>query len=195
MFKNNSVLAVFILIFSTHAFSNTDSLDSEMRKPRQWALSAEVGINSLSSLLGPVVTYYAHPLIAVDMGLGLSSSGLRPGVRGRYLFTHEKTSFSGGIGFKYGLGSDGVETKFKDPDTKVDLKITTEKTAFLDFMLGADFMADNGFLVIANLGWSQLLTSKPYVIVSGTPSDQGEKVLNTVFGSGLLLSVSLGKAF
>ncbi len=125
----------------------------------------------------------------------MSASGLRPGVRARYLFTREKTAYYGGVGLKYGLGTGGQEVKIQDPDTKVDLYVTTDKSAFMDFMFGVDFLADNGFLVLANIGWSQLLTNNPYTITSGVASDQAKKAFNLEFGSGLMLSVSLGKAF
>ncbi len=188
----------FPVLFCAIAFSSakaqTDS--SDFRQQRKWAISAEIGMNSLSSLIGPVGTFYAMPSLAVDIGAGLSSSGLRPGVRARYLFTSkDKTSFFGGLGLKQGLGSGGQEIKLKDTDTKQELKLETEPTSFLDFMLGVEFLANNGFLVIANAGYSQLLTDTPYTITAGVPSDKGKKALDAVFGSGIMLSVSLGKAF
>jgi hypothetical protein len=176
------------------AYAQTDSLGT--RNQRKWAVSGEIGMNSLSSLLGPVVSYYAKPSLAVDLGVGLSSSGLRPGVRGRYLFTpNDKTSFFGGLGFKYGLGSGDQEAKVKDADTQVEMKLKTNPTAFLDLMLGFEFLANNGFLVIANAGYSQLLTDDPYEMTDGTPSEKGKNVLDLVFGSGIMLSASVGKAF
>ncbi|MBW8887845.1 MAG: hypothetical protein JF616_08830 [Fibrobacteres bacterium] len=186
--------ALICAIAFTSANAQTDSTD--MRNQRKWAISAEIGMNSLSSLVGPVGTYYAMPSLAIDLGAGLSSSGLRPGLRARYLFTpKDKTSFYGGLGLKYGLGSGNQEVKVQDSDTKADLKLETKPTTFLDFMLGVEFLANNGFLVISNLGYSQLLSDKPYEITEGVASDKGKKVLDTVFGSGLMLSVSLGKAF
>ncbi len=94
-----------------------------------------------------------------------------------------------------GIGSGGQEIKLKDADTKQELKLETEPTTFLDFMLGVEFLANNGFLVIANAGYSQLLTDTPYKITAGVPSNQGKKAFDAVFGSGIMLSVSLGKAF
>ena len=81
----------------------------ELRKPRNWALSAEIGMNSLSSMMGPVATWYVSPHYALDFGAGLSAVGLRPGVRGRYLFSLEKTAYFAGLGLKYGMGT-GDET-------------------------------------------------------------------------------------
>jgi hypothetical protein len=190
------LLPVFtLMLLFTQCFSETDSSQIEFRKPRQWALSAEVGLNSLSSLVGPVFSYYVRPQVALDLGVGLSSTGTRPGLRARYLFSKEKTSFFGGAGFKYGLGTDGEKVDFKDTETKVDLKMTLGKSAFMDLMLGVDFLANNGFLVLAEIGWSQLITKMPYTIVDGTPSQKTIKALDFTLGSGLMLSASLGKAF
>ncbi len=184
-----------VMSLSKPSFSQTDSERVEFRRPRIWAVSGEIGMNSLSSLVGPTFTYLALPRIALDAGMGISSSGLRPGVRARYLFSMEKTSFFGGIGFKYGFGSFGKEAKVEDPDTKKDLHLKTGQSAFADGMLGVDFTANNGFMVVGSAGWSQLLSNDPYTFTSGTPSDKAKKAYDTIFGSGILLSVSLGKAF
>jgi hypothetical protein len=176
--------------------SNAQRDDSETRHNRVWAVSAEVGINSLSSLIGPVFTVYARPQLALDLGAGLSTSGLRPGIRARYLFTpRDQASFFGGVGYKIGLGSGSTDVKVKDPDTKEDLMVHTDPASFLDAMLGTEFLANNGFLVIANAGFSVLLGGKPYSVTQGAPSKKALKTFDTIFGSGIMLSVSLGKAF
>lgn len=170
--------------------------DAELRKPRKWALSAELGMNSLSSLVGPVATFYVKPQIAVDLGVGVSSVGIRPGMRARYAFSREKTAYFAGIGFKHGLGTGGEEIEIEDPDTKEKLKMEVDASNFLDFMVGVEFMADNGFLVIATAGYSTLLGDQVYTVSSATPaSDKAIKAFDTIFGSGIMLSVSLGKAF
>jgi hypothetical protein len=189
-----STLALLCAATFSAAAAQTDSTD--IRHQRKWAISAEIGMNSLSSLIGPFGTYYATPAVAVDFGAGLSSSGMRPGLRARYLFTsQDQTSFFGGLGLKYGIGSGGQDIKLKDPDTKNELKVQTNPTGFLDFMLGVEFLANNGFLLIANAGYSALLTNTPYEITDGVPSDKGKKTLDLLFGSGIMLSVSVGKAF
>ncbi|MDQ3001367.1 MAG: hypothetical protein M3Y08_08910 [Fibrobacterota bacterium] len=174
--------------------AETDTL--ELRKPRTWALSAEIGVNSLGSLLGPVGTWYVFPHCALDMGVGLSSAGLRPGLRARYLFSLEKTAFFAGLGLKYTLGTDGEYVKVQDPDTKQDLEIQIDGSGYADASMGVEYLADNGFLVIANAGYSQLLGGQNYHYRPGsTVSDKSEKFYKTILGSGVMLSVSLGKAF
>lgn len=176
------------------AKAQTDS--SDFRHQRKWAVSGEVGLNSLSSLVGPMLTCYVMPSLAVDAGAGLSVSGLRPGVRARYLFTpKDKASFYGGLGLKTAFGSGEQDLKAKDVDTKEEFRFKTNPTDFLDFMLGVEFLANNGFLVMGNAGYSQLLTSKPYEITVGAPGDKTKKAFDTIFGSGIMLSISLGIAF
>ena len=190
-------LALLVTAAAAHAQA-ADSTEAaeDARQPRRWAVSGEIGLNSLASLIGPVFTFWAKPAFAVDLGAGLSSSGLRPGVRARYLFTaRDKTSFFGGVGFKTGLGSNGQEFKVEDPETKADLRLITNVTYFADAQLGTEFLAGNGFLVIGNVGYSVLLSADPYEVASGSPSKKATKALDAAFGSGPMLSVSLGKAF
>lgn len=175
---------------------STESESPELRKPRTWALSAEIGMNSLSSLLGPVATWYVTPRYAVDFGAGLSSVGLRPGVRGRYLFSLEKTAYFAALGLKYGLGSADQYVEVKDPHTDKELEIKIDGCGFIDASVGVEYVADNGFQVIANAGYSQLWGGRNYHYRQGSvPSDKGDKAFETIFGSGIMLSVALGKAF
>ena len=184
------------LLFTICLWADSDTSLIEFRKFRSWAISGEIGMNSLASLIGPVLSYYPKPEIALDGGVGLSSNGLRPGIRARYLFTpKEKTSFYGGLGLKYGLGSGGTEVKIKDTQSNLDVSVIEEPTAFVDGMLGVEFLANNGFLVIANLGYSKILTSNPYTLTAGTLTEKSKTTFDTIFGSGIMLSVSLGKAF
>ncbi|MEO6094306.1 MAG: hypothetical protein ABIW76_01045 [Fibrobacteria bacterium] len=173
-----------------------ESPESELRKPRVWALSAEIGLNSLGSLTGPVATWYVKPQIALDLGVGLSSGGLRPGLRARYLFSREKVSYFGGLGLKYGLGSGGELIEVEDPDTKKKFKIEVDGSGYVDASLGVEYLADNGFLVIANAGYSQLWGGVNFHVAEGdAASDEAIKLYKAVLGSGIMLSVSLGKAF
>lgn len=201
MSKKNFWRLCLVLIaqsaYSQSAIAQTDTASPEHRNPRTFAVSAEIGLNSLGSLAGPVVSYYPNPRIAVEAGAGIFTvGGLRPGIRARYLFTPlDRVSFSCGLGYKYGLGSGDAEVEVKDPDTQADLKIVIDPSSFIDGMLGFEFLANNGFLVIANVGYSQLLGGKYYKVTSGTLSEKGGKAFDFVFDSGILLSVSLGKAF
>lgn len=170
--------------------------EEDARRPRKLALSAEIGINSLASLFGGLATYYALPGLALDLGAGFSSGGLRPGVRVRYLFTpRDQTSFFAGAGFKGALGTLGQEAKVKDPETKAELAFTLDPAAYADLQVGSEFLAGNGFLVIFNAGYSFLLAGGGYEFTSGSPSDKLKKGFDGALGSGIMLSVSLGFGF
>jgi hypothetical protein len=179
------------------ALSDSEADDApEFRKQRTWALSGEIGMNSLSSLVGPVATWYVAPNYALDFGAGLSSGGLRPGLRARYLFSLEKTSYFGAIGLKYALGTADEYVKVKDPDTEKDIELQIDGSGYIDASVGVEYLADNGFLVIANAGYSQLWGGQNYHYRPGSVvSDEAVKLYKAVLGSGIMLSVSLGKAF
>jgi hypothetical protein len=186
-------LALLLLILPVSAQSPEE--ETYARKPRNAAVSAEVGMNSLSSLVGLKGTFFVAPQVAVDLGLGVSNTGLRPGVYGRYLFSGAKfTPYAYG-GFKYGLGSGGATIEVEDPDTGVMYNVEVKPSPFVDFGLGIDYLAHNGFYFTAALGWSELLTGKNYEWVGATPPEDVDNVMNFLLGSGLAFSLSLGYAF
>ena len=150
-------------LLATQVFCSTDSAQTdtipgpELRHQRRWAISGELGVNGLSSLIGPVFTWYAAPNIPLDLGTGLSAVGWRPGLRARYLFSQGKTAWFAGLGFKYGLGTAGAEAKVQDPDTKQDIKFKLEPSPFADVSMGMEFLANNGFLLILNGGCREVV--------------------------------------
>lgn len=187
---------------ATAADENAAPADSEDapahpgRKPRVWGISGEIGFNSLSSMIGPVATFYLKPRIPLDLGVGLSNAGLRPGLRARYLFSQDKFAWFGAVGFKYALGSGDQDVKLKDADTKETFYIRIDPSPYLDLSLGCEFLANNGFLLIANAGYSALLGDKNFKASNGTViSENSDKLLKVILGSGIMLSVSVGKAF
>jgi len=172
-----------------------DAANPNLRKPRKAAVSGELGANSLASMFGVVVHYYPVPQAALDLGLGLSGVGIRPGLRVRYNFTGNKSTPFIGAALKYGMGTRGADFEIEDPDTKEKLRIKVNSSPFVDVMLGLDYMAHSGFLFIATIGYSMLLGGDNVEVVSGTPSDDAQKVFDMAYGSGLGISISLGKAF
>ena len=190
-----SILAI-IAILSTQSFSQSDSAETEMRNPRAFGISGEVGMNSLGSLLGPVATFYVKPQIALDLGFGLSSVGLRPGVRARYLFSKEKMAYTLGAGLKYGLGTGEEFVPIEDEKNKTTVHVKIKPSTFVDLTAGTDFLANNGFLLIANVGYSLRVGGKNYEVQSGEfPSKETNQAFRLVFGSGILLSISAGWGF
>lgn len=172
-----------------------DASNPYVRKPRSAAVSLEAGMNSLSSLVGIKGSFFVSPQFAVDVGIGSSSVGLRPGVYARYLFSKAKfTPFVYG-GAKYGLGSGGTSVEVEDTETDTKYQLEVKPSPFVDFGLGIDYLAHNGFYFTGGLGWSQLLGGKNYSWDGPEPSEEFDDVMAFVLGSGLALSLSLGYAF
>ncbi len=189
-----AALAALLMLPAAAIAQVPDSLNPYVRKPRTAAVSLELGANSLSSLIGLKGTFFVTPQWAVDAGLGLSNTALRPGLYARYLFTPAKfTPFAYG-GFKYGIGTGGRYVETKDPDTNEEIGLKVEPSPFLDAGLGIDYLAHNGFYFTGGLGWSQLLRGKNYAL-AGDASEDARNAFKFIMGSGIALFLSLGYAF
>lgn len=182
-----------------HAGGNegTDGADdgNHVRQYRTVALSVEGGMNSLASVAGLKGTYFATPQVAIDLGLGVSTTGLRPGIYGRYLFSDGKFAPFVYTGFKYGLGSGGAHITIEDPDTNIPYDVDVKPSPFLDFGLGIDYLAHNGFYLTGAMGWSHLLRNRNYEWVGAEPPSDVDDMVTFVLGSGLAFSLGLGYAF
>lgn len=188
-------LLLFFLLSTSAAMADPGESNPYERKPRASAVSLEMGGNSLSSLLGVKGTFFVQPQIAVDVGVGLSGVGLRPGVYARYLFSLAKfTPFAYG-GFKYGIGTGGQSVEVEDPETEADLGIKIEPSPFLDFGMGVDYLAHNGIYFTGGIGWSMLLRDENYEWTEGEPSEEADDLAKFFYGSGLAVFLSLGYAF
>jgi hypothetical protein len=170
-----------------------DSLNPYVRKPRTAAVSAEVGGNSLAGLVGLKGTLFVNPQFAVDVGLGISLTGLRPGAYARYNFTKGKLSPFAYGGFKVGLGIPSMEGT--DIETGEEIEIRIKPSPFLDLGVGLDYLAHNGFYLMMGLGWSELLGGDNFEYPSGPVSQEEEDIDRVVFGSGLGAFLNLGYAF
>jgi hypothetical protein len=185
-----------ILLISAWAVAQVpDSTDADLRRPRKFAVSAEAGLNSLSSLVGLKGTFFVAPQWAVDAGLGLSSVGYRPGVYGRYLFTRNKFTPFVYAGLKYGFGTGGKAVEVEDPETDVKYEFEIKPSPFADFGLGIDYLAHNGFYFTGGVGWSELLSGKNYEWVGATPPEEFDDFMKFVLGSNVGIFLSLGYAF
>lgn len=188
-------LLVFLLLTGSVLAQIPDSLNPYVRKPRSTAVSLELGGNSLASLLGVKGTIFIDPQLAVDVGLGLSGTGLRPGVYARYLFSKAKMTPYVYGGAKIGLGTNGQSFEVEDPETEEMLELEIETSPFIDAGVGLDYMANNGFYFNLGLGWSQLIGGRNFEYTAGNPSEEAYDLGDFVYGSGLALFLSLGYAF
>lgn len=192
----SKIFAILLFLAGLASAQSPDSSNPYVRKVRPWAISGEIGANGLATLLGPIVSYYVAPQVALDFGLGISVVGLRPGIRGRYNFSMAKLSPFVSGAFKYGLGTQAADITIKNGDTEEKFRVKAEPSAFLDLAFGLDYLANNGFLLMGTLGYSARLGGTNYKVMDGfTPADKSKDVLALMYGSGLGLTVSLGKAF
>ncbi len=172
-----------------------DEDGADVRRMRTAALSAEVGVNSLAGLVGLKGTWFLTRQVAVDLGLGMSVTGVRPGVYGRYLFSDGTFAPFVYGGVKYGAGSGGEEVEVEDPDTGIPYHLKVKPSPFLDFGLGIDYLAHSGFYLTAGAGWSHLLRTRNHEWVGAEPPSDVDDVATFVLGSGLAFSLGLGYAF
>jgi hypothetical protein len=189
------ILLIALFTLSTAGAQIPDSLNPYVRKPKATAVSLELGGNSLASLLGVKGTVFINPQFAVDVGLGISGTGYRPGVYARYLFSKAKMTPYVYGGAKFGLGTNGQSVEIDDPETDQPLGLEIKPSPFIDAGVGLDYMAHSGFYFNLGLGWSQLLGGRNYEYTSGTPSNDAYNLADFAYGSGLALFLSLGFAF
>jgi len=212
-FDDSSILTIFILrkvtpmkrvlmfcvllgVSASHASNHIpDSLNPYVRKPKSAAVSVEAGSNSLASLVGFKATVFIDPQFAVDLGLGASLVGFRPGIYARYLFSKAKLAPFVYGGFKYGMGFD-TPIEMEDEETGQLYEMTIDPSPYADFGFGLDYLANFGFYLNAGIGWSQLLGGNNIDYVSGaTPTQEDQDINEIIAGSGLGLFLSLGYAF
>jgi hypothetical protein len=173
-----------------------------IRAQRKLALLGEVGWNSLGGW-GLVMTYNAHPHWALDLAGGLSMTGWKAGLRGRYnLLKGPFTPFVG-AGLSLSSGWDGARLggdRGRDRDGRDDFdfdpseegKYDVKRSAFAQAVLGFEFIHRHGFTMQAAAGYSRLLNQNNYTFVTGQRDDDLASVL---FGSGPVVSLAFGYAF
>lgn len=169
-----------------------------IRERRRLALTGEIGWNGLAGF-GPVLTYYAHPHVALDLGLGFSLLGAKAGLRTRYLFLESPlTPFIGaGINATSGLGkatSDPAQNPESNPNRE-PVTVNVEASYLVQAVMGIDYIHRRGFTLIASAGYAHLLNDDNYQVLAGELTDDERRGFDIAFGGGLVLSIAMGYAF
>jgi opacity protein-like surface antigen len=174
------------------AAAPTASAARPIRADRRIMVGAELGWNSLAGF-GVNAAYHVLPWFSVDAGVGMSSFGLKTGLRARAnLLTSEWTPFVA-AGFLYGVGSgDRVLTTPINASESVSFRLGG--SPFVQAVAGVDYTSDSGFTLLVTAGYAFLMGSNVN-FVGNPPSAAGVQVLNTAFGSGLSAGVTLGYSF
>jgi hypothetical protein len=175
---------------------------SPIRSQRKLELLGEGGWNSLAGF-GVTLTYNVHPHLAFDLGGGLSATGWKAGVRGRYnLLTGPFTPFVGaGLSLSSGLddarlsrhrnrdhGFDDVDDFDPSRTGRYDVK----RSEFAQAVLGFEFIHRHGFTMQVAGGYSWLLNKNNFALVEGRRDD---RLARAFFGSGPVISTAFGYAF
>jgi len=197
-------LLVLLLMITNFAISQTSYTNFKketiledqlpIRAVRKSAVWFNMGWNGLVGI-GPVITSYAAPKIAVDAGLGLSSTGIKLSGRGRYLFSAKNFTPFVGMGLQYGFGS-RVDFELTDGfNNNKPFSVKVLPSPFLQLAGGFEYMAKKGFFVLFNVGYAILLKDDNYTITNGSPSPDELKALDISYGSGIVFEGGIGYAF
>lgn len=165
-----------------------------IRARRRLALTGEVGWNGIAGF-GPVLSYHVAPHFTTELGGGLSLTGWKAGLRGRYnLLTGSVTPFLGaGIMGTSGFGI--IKGDFDDQDASTEeVTIRVRPSAFLQAVAGIDWTARGGFTLIASLGWAYVLNEN-LQIVAGNPTRDERRGFDIAFRSGPVITVATGYSF
>ncbi len=197
-------LLVLLLILTNVVISQTTytNLSKEttiteqlpIRAVRKSAIWFNMGWNGFVGI-GPAISSYATPKIAIDAGLGLSSTGFKLSGRGRYLFSVKNFTPFVGAGFQYGLGS-RTDFELKDGfNNNEPFRVKIFPSPFLQLAGGFEYMAKKGFFVLFNVGYAILLKDENYTITKGSPSPDELKALDISYRSGIVFEGGIGYAF
>jgi len=160
---------------------------SDPRSDRPWVFSGELGWNGLAGV-GLIIGRHLDPHVTLEAGLGFAAEGAKAGLRARYNFqTGEWTPFVG-AGFLYGTG-----VPAGSPDSK-GFQYSIGASPFLQFVAGYEYQSRNGFAFTAAAGYAQLL--QPNLnILAGHPTQDDLSAIRIATGSGVVLSIAIGRAF
>lgn len=169
-----------------------------IRARRKLALLGEIGWNGLAGF-GAILTYNAHPHIALDLAGGFSLLGWKGGVRARYnLLTANFTPFVG-VGFNAtsGLGeitSDPKDDPHADPGA-VPFTLDLKASYLIQYTLGFDFIHRRGFTLVGAIGYAQLLNKGTVTVLDGDLTSDERAAINVFFKGGAVISLAMGYAF
>ncbi len=192
------VLSFNLLLTAQDSYDNLtiSTIDTDqlpIRDVRKVALWLNMGWNGLVGV-GPVVSYYPVPKIAIDAGLGLSGVGLKLSGRARYLFSVKNFTTFAGAGFMYGSGS-GVDFEQKDSfNNNATYRVMVDNSYFVQLVGGFEYMAKKGFFTLFDVGYALVLNDN-YYVTSGSPSPNAKKAMRISFGSGIVIEGGIGYAF
>lgn len=162
------------------------------RKADPFVLGLEMGVNSLSSVLGGRATWYPIQQLAVDAGGSWSNAGLRGGFGLRWFTSSGFNSPFVGVAWKRAAGVDSASL---DDGSGSQSTVNINPIQWVDAEVGYEIRRTDGLVVVLTTGWSTAITSKRSTIVSGSLSKQAKDNLDYYTGSGPIAAVAVGIGF
>jgi hypothetical protein len=192
MMKRCGILFILLVFaFQSKAQLNYQDIVLPVRLTRGFGISGNMGWNSLTGV-GVSVQSYMNEHLGFDAGAGLSSVGYKFSGRLRYLFLEKNFTPFAGAGFIYGTGLPNQLLELEYDGTFITFILN--QSPFIQIVGGFDFVASNGFFIMADLGYAILLNDN-IELISGFPSPDMQTIMNMVYGSGIVLEVSIGYIF
>ena len=162
-----------------------------VRSERNWAVTFEAGWQGLAGV-GPVITHFVTPRVAVDAGVGTSMEGVKSGIRARYNFRDGNWSPFVALGV---IEASGLSDNAYKMDTESNVfEFGVRSSTFVQGGVGVEYVGDRGLVFTAMMGGAKLCRDNIRPI-SGVPTDSQKDDLETGFGSGVVLSLACGYAF
>jgi len=162
-----------------------------VRLSHGFGISGNMGWNGLTGI-GITVQSYMSTHIGLDAGAGLSSVGYKFAGRLRYLILEKNFTPMVGAGFIYGTGYPNQLIEYEYDGTTIIYVLN--RSPYIQLVGGFDFVASNGFFIMANMGYAILLTEN-VELISGIPTADMQTIMNITYGSGLVMEVSIGYIF
>jgi hypothetical protein len=162
------------------------------RKADPFVVGLELGVNSLSSILGGRATWYPFQQLALDAGGSWSNAGLRGGFGVRWFTSSAFSSPFVGLAWKR---ASGVDSASLDDGNSSQSTVNINPIQWVDAQVGYEIRRTDGLVVILTTGWSTVVTSKRSTIVSGTMSNTAKTNLDLYTGSGPIAAVAVGIGF
>ena len=190
MTLSTTILACFLTMtpsYETSTQTRAFQPTPPMRESRTIALSGELGWNGVSGS-GLLLSWSPVPNITFDGGFGLSLSGPKVGLQGRYNLLKSNATPYIGVGVGQAFGSYGA-IEMDGYSIEIDPKQTAHAS------VGLSYVHENGFTMLAGLGYTLALQDNAYKVIGGSPSREQRDTLNTMLGDGPTASIALGYSF
>lgn len=162
-----------------------------IRLTHGFGISGNMGWNALTGV-GITVQSYMSTHIGLDAGAGISSVGFKFAGRLRYLILEKNFTPMIGAGFIYGTGLPNQLLELEYDGTIITFALN--KSPYAQIVGGFDFIASNGFFIMADMGYAILLTEN-IDLISGIPTADMQSAMDMVYGSGIVMEVSIGYIF